>query len=293
LFENAHWKGFLFEHKSDYNTETRSESKDLSWHTFIIGSSNLTGNALTVNRELNIKIFAHENGSIYKQLIDQFDHDFNNSEALTPEVLGSYELMYRAQKIREKQIGLPGHYAIKAQIEPNSMQARALASLQRIHERGDQRALVISATGTGKTYLAAFDVKRAEPKTFLFIVHREVIARKAMESFRNILNSNVELGIYAGQNQSQAPYLFATIQTLSRDEHLEKFKSDHFDYIVIDETHRSGAKTYQKILDHLELKSESHHQKPNDYCPCCQIDSQYWYLMLFYYLSSKNGLASK
>ena len=265
LFDNAHWKGYLFEHQEVLHKKTASESANNSsnsganteqepirWQTFIVGSSNLTGNALTVNRELNVKIYTQEESDLYQQLQQQFEIDFEHSRALTPEVLKEYEEQYALQKIKEKQLAqLPQKLSFRS-IEPNGMQTRALASLQKIHDRQDPRALIISATGTGKTFLVAFDVKRYAPKRFLFLVHREVIARKAMESFQLILGPEIQMGLYTGNQQTDAPYLFSTVQTLSRPDHLNRFEPNHFDYIVIDETHRSGAATYQRIIDYFQ-----------------------------------------
>ena len=79
-------------------------------------------------------------------------------------------------QIREEEIA---EYQVTS-IEPNKMQNEALKGLQAIRDSGKKKALVISATGTGKTYLSAFDVQQFEPKRMLFIVHREQILQKSL-----------------------------------------------------------------------------------------------------------------
>ncbi|WP_205804419.1 DEAD/DEAH box helicase [Methanolobus halotolerans] len=135
------------------------------------------------------------------------------------------------------------------------MQKEALASLKDLRSQNKKKALLISATGTGKTYLSAFDVKTYNPKKFLFIVHRRNIAENAMKSFKNIFGNERRMGIYSGNERKiDADFIFSTIQTISRYEHLSRFDEEHFDYIVIDETHRAGAESYQKILHHFKPK---------------------------------------
>src|SRR5699024_12647841 len=110
-------------------------------------------------------------------------------------------------------------------------------------ERKYDKGLVISATGTGKTYLAPFDVRGYQPKRMLFIVHREQILLNAVEDFERILGEKDEdFGILSGTRKDyNAKYLFATIQTISRTDYLSQFKKDTFDYMLIDDVHREEA----------------------------------------------------
>ena len=134
------------------------------------------------------------------------------------------------------------------EIKPNKMQKEALEAIEEQRRKGINKTLVISATGTGKTYLAAFDVKQFNPNKMLFVVHREQIARDAERSFRNVLGSNIKTKILAGGERDigDANYIFCTMQTLSKDEVLNSFSREFFDYICIDEVHRAGAASYQK-----------------------------------------------
>lgn len=134
------------------------------------------------------------------------------------------------------------------------MQQAALKALINLRSEGQKRGLIISATGTGKTYLAAFDVRNYRPRKFLFVVHREQILRKALLSFKNVLGGPADdYGILAGGTKEiDRKYVFATIQTLSRPDILNELKANTFDYILIDEAHKAGAASYQKIINHFK-----------------------------------------
>ena len=114
------------------------------------------------------------------------------------------------------------------------------------------KALLVSATGTGKTYASAFAVQDFNPKKFLFVVHREQIAKQAINAYKNVFKNTKDFGLLTGNSKDyDSNFLFSTIQTLSKDDVYTKFKKDEFDYIVIDEFHKAGAYSYQKIMDYL------------------------------------------
>jgi superfamily II DNA or RNA helicase len=231
---NFHAKGYLFK-KHDY-------------YNLIIGSSNLTGDALSTNKELNIKTSATENSYIINKIKEEFNNDFVNSVIVDDEYIKSYEELYKNSKYRTVYQKPDNGNVIK----PNLMQNDALRNLVNIRANGKNKALLISATGTGKTYLSAFDVKAVEAKTFLFIVHRGNIANKAMETFKSIFGTTRTMGVFSGNKKELgAEFIFSTVQTISKPENLELFNKDHFDYIVIDETHRAGAESYKRVLDYF------------------------------------------
>src|SRR5699024_5900774 len=114
----------------------------------------------------------------------------------------------------------------------------------------------VSATGTGKTYLSAFDVRRYRPKRMLFIVHREQILLQARADFKRVLGGiPTDFGLLSGSSKDlDAKYLFTTIQTLSREDVLHSFNPDDFEYILIDEVHKAGAPSYLKVIEYFEPK---------------------------------------
>ena len=228
--QNFHAKGFFFQ-------------KNKNWQ-MIIGSSNLTQSALTTNIEWNVSFNSDLNTQ--NQILNEFVKLYNEAYPLV-DILDSYKEIYQNTPKFDLQ------QKIAPNIKPNTMQLEALVSLKNLREQGESKALIISATGTGKTFLSAFDVASVQPKRCLFIVHRTNIAQKAKESFAKVIK-NKTLGLYTGTSKDNAEYLFATIQTLTNAQTLQKFSKDTFDYIIVDEVHHAEAKSYQRVLDYFEPK---------------------------------------
>lgn len=136
------------------------------------------------------------------------------------------------------------------------MQQEALQQIQAVRDRGKDKSIVVSATGTGKTYLSAFDVRRYKPKRMLFVAHREQILEKAKEDYQQLLGGlSRNFGILSGaKRESDTRYVFATIQTLAKETTLNEFNSNDFDYIIIDEVHKAGAESYNKVIDYFKPK---------------------------------------
>ena len=238
---NFHAKGYLFKKEEQFN--------------LIVGSSNLTANALSSNTELNIKITATPESKIIKEVIKEFDSEFSNAVQLDEKFISEYESVYKEIESRRSQVGVESIQNKSSVVIPNSMQREALKNLELQRMRGVDKSLLISATGTGKTFLSAFDVQASDAKKILFVVHRANITQKAMESYKRIFGDQKTMGLYSGKSrEKEADFLFSTVQTINREEHLKQFSKDYFDYIIIDETHRAGAKTYQRILDHFSPK---------------------------------------
>ncbi|PKM84177.1 MAG: DUF3427 domain-containing protein, partial [Firmicutes bacterium HGW-Firmicutes-11] len=241
--ENYHGKGYIFKKKDRYS--------------FIIGSSNLTQAALSTNNEWNIKLSSLENGLVMQNILKEFQHSFDNATVVDEHWIGEYQKLYQSIRQSErdlaKQLGVEENQVVPFKIiTPNKMQMEALNALEILHRDGKKKALLISATGTGKTYLSAFDAAKVMPRKLLFVVHRENIARAAMKSFKAIFKETKTMGLLTGNSRDMdRDFVFATIQTLTKDSVLAMLTPEHFDYIVIDEVHRSGAPTYQKILNHF------------------------------------------
>ncbi|MGT2753569.1 DUF3427 domain-containing protein [Streptococcus ovis] len=219
----------------------------------IAGSSNLTATALKQNYEWNIKLNSTDNGDLLYRTKQEFDRVWALSSPLSAEIIESYKRRRKPQiQISLIEDEETPTYQV-GQVEPNKMQEEALAGLQNVRENGAQKALVISATGTGKTYLSAFDVRQVNPERVLFIVHREQILSKSLESFQRVLGfTDDEACLYkSGVDLSGKKYIFATIQTLSREEHLQRFAPDFFNYILIDEVHKAGAESYKKVMNYF------------------------------------------
>ena len=138
--------------------------------------------------------------------------------------------------------------------KPHDIQKEALAALKATREAGNSAGLVVLATGLGKTWLSAFDSSGPEFRSVLFVAHRDEILKQAMETYRRI-RPKAHLGCYTGTEKlPDAEVLFASIQTLGRQQHLDLFSPDRFDYIVVDEFHHAAARTYRRLIGHFTPK---------------------------------------
>ncbi|MBD1222140.1 DUF3427 domain-containing protein [Virgibacillus halodenitrificans] len=247
--EGFHSKGYIFEHDN--------------YFSLIVGSSNLTAQALKVNYEWNVKLTSNEDGEVIHHFKNQFNYIWQGAKPLTDEWIYAYEEVYKPVKFQSatKVIELPTDYNINpletaTSIKPNKMQEAALKQIQAVRDEGSDKGLVISATGTGKTFLSAFDVRRVAPKRMLFVVHREQILRKAMSDFKRIMGGlEKDFGILSGSSkQEEAKYLFTTVQTISKQDTLLQFHPEEFEYILIDEVHKAGAASYLRVINYFKPK---------------------------------------
>lgn len=231
-----HTKAYIFEYKDSYKV--------------IIGSSNVTQSALKSNVEWNVEVISKQDASFIKQVIKEFNSLWERSSEVTDDFLHDYsELFHNLRQVTEQNKGI---YEKAAYITPNSMQKRAIENMGRLRAMGEKKALVIAATGTGKTYMSAFDVRHLRPQRLLFVVHREEILQKAKETFEKLMHGfDVSFGLLTGtQKDLQADYLFANIRTLSN--HYHQFDPYEFDYVIYDEAHHATADSYQKVIDYFD-----------------------------------------
>ncbi|WP_455539448.1 DEAD/DEAH box helicase [Terrisporobacter sp.] len=231
-----HTKVYIFENEDNYK--------------IIIGSSNLTQSALKSNIEWNVKIISKEDTPFIKDVLKEYNNLWNMSSELNDEVLQKY--MMFLNEIKRTEVKRQKIFEDLNPIKPNKMQMRAIENLERLRAHGENKALVIAATGTGKTYMSAFDVMEFKPKRMLFIVHREEILKKAKATFDKLLKErNIKTGLFTGNAKDyQADYMFATIQTMNR--YYEEFRDDYFDYIIVDEAHHGASTSYINVLSYFK-----------------------------------------
>lgn len=197
-----------------------------------------------------------KDGTFAKSVFERFKELFNSEQSVRfTDYQQEYTRRWKSmRKQRTDQESLPGMQPA-LRLEPNAMQRMFIDNLEKLISKGEKRALLVSATGTGKTYAAAFAIRRLHPKRVLFLVHREQIARRSLDSFRNVLGNKIRYGLLGGSHHDiDAQYLFSTVQTLSNPDVLKQFAADHFDFIIIDEVHRAGAPSYQRIFSHFSPK---------------------------------------
>jgi len=232
--------------------------KNKDMYTVMIGSSNITQSALKSNVEWNVSTVSTRQNPFLEKAIKEYKELWAQCTVADDLFLQKYEKFIEALKAqvavaREPSFNSYGNAEMQ-RIVPNMMQQQAIDNLERLRAHGETRALVISATGTGKTYMSAFDVQKVQPKTMLFIVHREEILTKAKETFERLLGRGNQMGMYTGNSKDYQGknYLFTTIQTIK--DHYSEFPADYFDYIIIDEAHHATASTYTRVLDYFEPK---------------------------------------
>lgn len=213
----------------------------------IIGSTNITRFALLKNVEWNVSLYSNYEFSSFNDAFIEYDKLWSKTLSLSDEIIDRYKLLldYAIEKW-----DMDYFDPVISSIRPNSMQRKALKEIRRYRDMGVEKALVIAATGSGKTYLAAFDAKNFDAKKLLFIVHRDTILNDAMESFKRIFGASRSYGLFNGNKQDiEADFVFASNSMLSR--HLDLFASDEFDYLCIDECHHASAETYKKIMSYF------------------------------------------
>ena len=238
-----HTKGYIFKKEEIYR--------------IIIGSSNMTSAALTVNKEWNTKLISTESGEIAEEIVDEFQNLWNSEYAIPYDDF--YEVYKERYNIVKHQREIAKSEEIlsleKYRLKPNSMQERFIANLRKILERGEERALLISATGTGKTYASAFAMRELGFKRVLFLVHRVTLAKQAKNSFEKVFDKKVTMGLVgAGSYEYEKDYVFATVETLNRDTHLFQYQPNDFDCIILDEAHHSSNNIYTKVIHYFKPK---------------------------------------
>lgn len=241
--EGFHTKGYIFKKDELYR--------------IIIGSSNITSAALTNNREWNTKLISTEQGEVAKEIVAEFNSLWNSKYALSfDDFYENYKARYCIIKHQREVAKQEEITSIeKYKLQPNSMQVGFITNLKKILDAGEDRALLISATGTGKTYASAFAMRELGFKSVLFLVHRGQLARQTKKSYEKVFTKSVSMGLVgAGYHEYDADYVFATVQTLNRDKHLLQYEKNAFDCIVLDEAHHVSADTYQKVMKHFTPK---------------------------------------
>jgi superfamily II DNA or RNA helicase/diadenosine tetraphosphate (Ap4A) HIT family hydrolase len=241
------------------------ESGELSFHpkayiirspsggAAIVGSSNLSRSALEQGVEWNYRVIMARNVEGFQAVREGFERLLTHERVrpLDQAWVDGYRRRWvpRPELLPDATVELPAPAP-----EPHPIQVRALEALAQVRSDGGTAGLVVLATGLGKTWLSAFDSNRPEFRRILFIAHRDEILAQAMRTYRR-LRPDARLGRYDGSSRdTEADVLFASIQTLGRQRHLEQFPADHFDYVVVDEFHHATAPTYQRLLDHFSPK---------------------------------------
>lgn len=243
-----HTKGYIFQKSEEYR--------------FIIGSSNLTQDALTRNIEWNTKLVSTDQGELVNSVLGEFNKLWDADEYTKDYTvfIEEYRKKYEENKLFHKMVAEQKRIAkgetvpsVEAyMLQPNSMQRAFIYNLLELRRKGLEKALLISATGTGKTYASAFAMRELGFRRVLFLVHRNQIAKQAKASFERVFGSGIKTGLVSGDKHDyDADFVFATVQTLSKQENLERFSRDYFDACIYDEAHHTSAGSYKKVMDYF------------------------------------------
>ncbi|MCD8365943.1 MAG: DEAD/DEAH box helicase [Clostridiales bacterium] len=249
--DGFHTKGYMFRKEELYR--------------IIIGSSNMTAKALKVNREWNTKLVGYESGQLIRDILQEFRVMWNAPNSLYyDDFIEKYRVRYNLVKQQRRMAKSQSPVFLEEyRLQPNAMQIDFVRNVKELLARKETRALLISATGTGKTYASAFALREMKPKKVLFLVHRERIARQALESYKKVFGrkrgdgSDYQYALLSGNTSSDldriknADLIFATMQMMSKENILQCFSRDYFSVICLDEAHHSGAGSYQKIMEYF------------------------------------------
>ncbi len=249
--EGFHTKGYIFRKEEIYR--------------IIIGSSNMTAGALKLNREWNTRLVGYGSGELVGDILQEFQVLWEDDRSVVYEDFienyrVKYELIKEQRRIAKR---MPLVSLEQYKLQPNAMQTTFVKNVKALADRGESRALLISATGTGKTYASAFALREMNPKKVLFLVHRERIAKQALISYKKVFGSRRADGsprryaLLSGSTSGnleavrEADLIFATMQMMSRGIVLNAFAPDDFSVICLDEAHHSGAGSYQRIMEYF------------------------------------------
>ncbi len=223
--------------------------------TAYVGSSNLTASALNKGVEWNYRVVNSGDPAGFTEVQAAFEALFQHPAArpVDDAWIQTYEARRGVLRLEDSFSGVAAPPPDPPPV-PHAIQLEALAKLEATRRAGNTAGLIVLATGLGKTWLSAFDSNRPEYRRILFVAHRQEILSQAIGTFRRI-RPKATLGRYDGQNSDHsADIVFASILTLGRSRHLERFRPETFDYIVVDEFHHAAARTYRNLLNHFRPK---------------------------------------
>ncbi|MCD8118425.1 MAG: DEAD/DEAH box helicase [Lachnospiraceae bacterium] len=247
-----HTKGYIFKQEELYH--------------IIIGSSNLTGKALKINQEWNAKLVGYETGEVVGEVLEEFRRLWNSTDSEDyEEFIEDYRLKYNLVKKQRQIARLQSPVSLpQYTLKPNKMQVAFVRNVRHLQESGEKKALLVSATATGKTYASAFAFREMNPRKVLFLVHRETIAEQAMESYERVFgrrradDTEYVFRLLSGNTSAnldeirKADFIFATVQTMCKESVYRHFLPDEFSQICIDESQHSGAESYRRLMAYFQ-----------------------------------------
>ena len=246
-------------HRTRLHAKAYLFHRNTGFGTAYVGSANVSRVALDEGLEWTARISQHELGHVWRQVVTGFETHWSDESEF--ETIGVEDLPRLEEALASERRSKPGddrprwHFL---DLRPHAFQQEILDAIAEEREAGLNKHLVIAATGTGKTMVAAFDYRRFSQSqgqgrrpSLLFIAHREEILGQAMSTFRHVLRDE-SFGdlLVGGRTPAQTRHLFCSVQSWNA-RGLSQLSADHFDYVVLDEAHHAAAASYQRILDHV------------------------------------------
>nr|WP_299167920.1 DEAD/DEAH box helicase [uncultured Arthrobacter sp.] len=249
--------------KISYETQaTRLHAKawlfrrDTGFDTAYVGSSNLSKAALLDGLEWNVRLSNIATPTLLKKFEVTFDSYWEQRafQSYDPERDGDKLDAALERNGGKRTIAPDGVTGLE--VQPYLHQEEMLEALEAERLKGHTRNLLVAATGTGKTVIAALDYKRLSEAagrnlTLLFVAHRQEILRQSMRTYRNVMQDGAFGELYVGDNKpTQWKHVFASVQSLNA-RGIQQLEPNMFDIVVIDEFHHAMAPTYRSLIDHL------------------------------------------
>ena len=232
-----HAKAWLFNRPSGFSTA-------------YIGSSNLTHSAQVAGLEWNVRISGARNPDVIEKVRAVFDSYWESSDFVP------FDAEEFSNHMAKEQTSGPLVFLSPVAVTPLPFQSRLLEQLELARTRGHHRNLLVSATGTGKTVMAALDYARLRQHLpsgrLLFVAHRQEILDQSQATFRHVLREpNFGEQWIGGKRPQKFDHVFASVQSLHRAD-LDFLEQQHFDMVIVDEFHHAAAKSYGRLLDHVQ-----------------------------------------
>jgi superfamily II DNA or RNA helicase/HKD family nuclease len=235
-------------------TGTRLHAKSWLFHresgfsTAYIGSSNLTHSAQVMGLEWNVRVSGARNPDVISKVSAVFETYWNSPDFVP------YDPQVFAEQTAIVDTGGP-FILSPIELRPEPFQERLLEQIELARQQGRHRNLLVSATGTGKTVMAAVDYARLRERLprarLLFVAHRKEILEQSLRTFRHALRSHSFGELWVdGRRPSAYDHVFASIQSLTASG-LADLDPAHFDVVIIDEFHHAAAQSYQALLGTL------------------------------------------
>ena len=247
-------------HRTRLHAKAYLFHRNTGFGTAYVGSANVSRVALDEGLEWTARISQHELGHVWRQVVTGFETHWSDESEFEPigveDLTRLEEALASERRAKPAEGGKSWHFL---DLRPHSFQQEILDAITEEREAGLNKHLVIAATGTGKTMIAAFDYRRfsesqgkGKRPSLLFIAHREEILAQSMSTFRHVLRDE-SFGdlLVGGHTPEQTRHLFCSVQSWNA-RRLSQLAADHFDYVVLDEAHHAAAASYQRILDHVQ-----------------------------------------